>query len=202
MKPAHSSVHASAHSIAELPSLRQQLRRARRQLSNHERMHAEQQINQILCQSLIKPSALNIAAYLPNDGEVNVQPAIQRAWSLGHRVWLPAVNSHDNTLRFVAYRPDSELITEKRFGLLQPTNEASIAANQLDRAWMPLVGFAESGARLGMGGGFYDRCFARKRCFPKLKPNLIGIAFELQRCNQLPQQPWDVTLDCIITEDH
>ena len=60
---------------------------------------------------------------------------------------------------------------------------------------MPLVGFDTYKNRLGYGGGFYDRYLQR---FPNLER--IGLAFECQRCNDIPTEETDQKLDFIITE--
>ena len=66
---------------------------------------------------------------------------------------------------------------------------------------VPLVAFDGAGNRLGMGGGFYDRTFAyRARRRRWRKPWLIGVAYEFQRLKSLPQRPWDVLLDGVLTE--
>ena len=66
---------------------------------------------------------------------------------------------------------------------------------------MPLVAFDLEGNRLGMGGGFYDRTLAYlAQRHHWRKPHLLGTAFELQRFGKLPNQPWDVPLDGVVTE--
>ncbi len=50
-----------------------------------------------------------------------------------------------------------------------------------------------------MGGGFYDRSFAER---PRGAQMLVGVAHELQKTARLDRQPWDVPLDCVITEAH
>ena len=66
---------------------------------------------------------------------------------------------------------------------------------------MPLVGFDLNGYRLGMGGGFYDTSLAylRRRSAWK-KPFLMGIAYECQKVETLPRDPWDIPLDAVLTE--
>jgi 5-formyltetrahydrofolate cyclo-ligase len=66
--------------------------------------------------------------------------------------------------------------------------------------FMPLVAFDDSGSRLGMGAGYYDRYLGR---LPGgLTPLLVGLAHEAQRSNTpLPGNPWDVPLDGVVTEN-
>ena len=70
----------------------------------------------------------------------------------------------------------------------------------LDAVLFPLVGFDETGGRLGMGGGFYDRTFAFSRIRPCMAPKLVGLAHDFQRVEQLPIEPWDVPLHGVVTD--
>jgi 5-formyltetrahydrofolate cyclo-ligase len=47
-----------------------------------------------------------------------------------------------------------------------------------------------------MGGGYYDRALQRRR----RKPVLVGAAFALQEVPAVPDLPWDVPLDLVVTE--
>ena len=64
---------------------------------------------------------------------------------------------------------------------------------------MPLLGFDLKGNRLGMGGGYYDRCLAFKKSKVK-KPILLGFAYDFQQVDLLSAEPWDIGLDAIATE--
>lgn len=60
---------------------------------------------------------------------------------------------------------------------------------------VPLVAFDQTGARLGYGGGCYDRYL------PMLSPacQIIGIAFDEQRINHVPTYAHDLPLPNIIS---
>jgi 5-formyltetrahydrofolate cyclo-ligase len=61
---------------------------------------------------------------------------------------------------------------------------------------VPGVAFAANGARLGYGGGFYDRLLASlERGIPR-----IAAAFELQMVDELPEGPRDERVDSVVTE--
>ena len=90
-----------------------------------------------------------------------------------------------------------------RFGIQEPACSPRhwVRAWQLDLILLPLVAFDESGNRLGMGGGFYDRSLAyRQSRTHSRRPRLIGLAHELQRVEQLATNSWDIPLDMIATE--
>lgn len=70
-----------------------------------------------------------------------------------------------------------------------------VPAEALDMIVVPLVAFDRTGARLGYGGGCYDRYL------PMLSPacQIIGIAFDEQRINHVPTDAHDLPLPHIIS---
>lgn len=70
-----------------------------------------------------------------------------------------------------------------------------VPAEALDMIVVPLVAFDQTGARLGYGGGCYDRYL------PILSPacQIIGIAFDEQRVDHLPTDAHDLPLPHIIS---
>ncbi len=87
------------------------------------------------------------------------------------------------------------------FGILEPRVGLRVDARQLDLVLTPLVAFDDRGVRVGVGRGYYDRCFRfllNRRHWRH--PKLLGVAYELQRAPQLARQPWDVLLAGAVTE--
>ncbi len=70
-----------------------------------------------------------------------------------------------------------------------------VPAEALDMIVVPLVAFDQTGARLGYGGGCYDRYL------PVLSPicQIIGIAFDEQRVDHVPIDAHDLPLPHIIS---
>jgi len=67
-----------------------------------------------------------------------------------------------------------------------------------DLVIVPGVAFTERGARLGRGGGWYDRLL------PQLRADCatVGVAFDIQVLPELPVEPHDVPVDVVVTETH
>lgn len=183
--------------------LRSALRTARRALSRPERQQYAENCARHLLNHPAFRNARRIAAYLPADGELDTRPLIERAWTMGKRVYLPVLVPHgENRLWFARYTPDT-LLVSNRFGIPEPARaqHRRIAPLALDAVFTPLVAFDPTGHRLGMGGGFYDRSFAyllRHRRW--LRPRLIGLAYDFQRVDRLPAEAWDVPLHAIVTD--
>jgi 5-formyltetrahydrofolate cyclo-ligase len=101
-------------------------------------------------------------------------------------------------LVFSQYNPDTVLIPN-RFGIPEPVAAApQCAISDLDIIFIPLVAFDEEGHRLGMGAGYYDKTLAGLR-EQKTRPLLVGLAYELQKANHIPQDAWDISLDMVVT---
>ena len=192
--------HSSVFSPSEL---RKQIRTRRRALPNWERHQASQALAKRVVSLRIFATAERIAGYLACDGEMDPAPLLERAWEMQKAVYLPVlVGSPHNHLMFAPYSPDGTM-KPNRFGIPEPDVSADtwLPPQQLDLALTPLVAFDANGTRLGMGGGFYDRTFAFLRNPGHLpKPRLLGLAYELQKVEKLPRQPWDVPVDGIVTE--
>jgi 5-formyltetrahydrofolate cyclo-ligase len=139
-----------------------------------------------------------LGLYLANDGELDTAPLLSRLLKTRKRIALPVV-ARGGAMSFHRHRRGAALIIN-RYGILEPAPGAPfIAPLALDMLLMPLVAFDDSGARLGMGAGFYDRYLSR---IPqRMRPLLVGLAHEVQRSPQpLPAAPWDIPLDGVITE--
>lgn len=184
-------------------SLRSTLRKQRRSLSPSQQIQAAQQLYRRLAQHPLFRRAQHIALYHASDGEIDPQLLMHEAWRRGKSVYLPVLLDWPKTIMlFQQVRPIQQW-EKNRFGILQPRwcVADQRAAWTLDVVFLPLVGFDRQGGRLGMGGGFYDRCFAQMRQRDYLiTPQRIGLAHECQRVEQLPQAPWDVPLSAIVTD--
>jgi 5-formyltetrahydrofolate cyclo-ligase len=61
---------------------------------------------------------------------------------------------------------------------------------------VPGVAFARNGARLGRGGGFYDRLLAH----PQLKALRVGLCFEECLAENLPEDAHDQRMHWVVTD--
>ncbi len=141
-----------------------------------------------------------IACYVAVGGEVDCAPIMTEALARGRRLYLPVLNG--NTLVFAPWDPGQDMVCN-RFGIPEPAGDDRrwLRASALDVVLAPLVAFDNSGHRLGMGGGFYDRAlrFSAQRGQWR-RPHFIGLAYAFQRVDVLPASRWDVPLHGVITE--
>jgi len=185
------------------PALRRQLRQARRLLSPSQQRQAARKLYRQLSQHPVFRRAKDIALYLPNDGEIDPRPLLLAAQRRGKRTYLPVLKAWPRTRMVFQRLMPNESLRPNRFGIAEPVYRPSRQRKvwTLDLVLMPLVGFDESGGRLGMGGGFYDRSLAyRSRRKNGHKPTLLGLAHECQKVDKLPLERWDVSLHATVTD--
>ena len=187
-----------------MPSLRQQLRRKRRSLSQQEQVLASAALTRRLVADLSIITAKTIALYLPDDGEIDPTPFMFWCYSVGKQIYLPllpeGVMPNTSSLFFQAYIPGITKLRMNRFGMPEPTfnKRHCIRASMLNLVLLPLVGFDRNRNRVGRGKGYYDKTFsAAINSFHR--PKLVGLAHSIQETSVQPK-PWDVQLDAIFTE--
>ena len=127
------------------------------------------------------------------DGEVDLS-----AWFLEvsdayeARIALPRIGEHPGEMTFHDWSRDE--LKDNRIGIAEPAGDAQVLAIEaLDLVLVPLVAFDDTGTRLGMGGGYYDRYFEASG-----RPPLIGIGYQCQQAPALPRSTWDITLDALV----
>ena len=172
------------------------MRSLRRALSEE----AQQAHSTAVCQQLMNhpqwTTWQHIAFYEAHDGEIDLSLCIEKAWQAQKTVYLPQL--YDHQLQFGQITRKTQL-TANRYGILEPQHTTFCAAETLDCILVPLVAFDRTGARLGMGMGYYDRALANLNT--QNTPALIGIAHACQEVGLLVRKPWDIPLPCFITEE-
>ena len=183
----------------EKRELRATLLARRQALAAAERMQAAEAVsNQLLAHEIFNQPGY-VAGYWAMGGELPLHVLQMRLRA--DQVWcLPCIQP-DNSLRFAPWRP-GDLLESNRFGIPEPalSPDAQLSAADMAVILAPLLGFTRRGGRLGMGGGFYDRSLAFRRQAATV-PMLIGVGYALQELAELPEQPWDVALDAVVTEN-
>lgn len=144
--------------------------------------------------------AKRIAAYYAVNGEISLEPVIDRALAEGKRVYLP--NLDRESLRFSPYFHGQKMRIN-RFRLPEPdvAEDEMLPPGDLDLVLAPLVAFDACCNRIGMGGGYYDRSFAFRKDPTQRTPALIGVAHEMQKVERIEPESWDVRLDKIVTDE-
>lgn len=144
--------------------------------------------------------ARRIAGYLAAADEFDPAPLMAAAHDRGCQLFVPRLSQvHPAGMGFAPLAPP---LRRNRFGLLEPVAAPCMSLQQMDVVLVPLVAFDARGYRLGMGGGFYDRALAYRRRRQHWRgPLLLGVAFGTQQVVRIPEMPWEVRLDAILTDN-
>lgn len=181
--------------------LRTHIRNKRKALSSHEQKIASDHLFLQFLESNLYQSSQHFALYIAHQGELDLKRIQQ--WLDQHQktCYLPVLSKdNDRMMHFVAIKPDEKLVPNQ-YGILEPNSlHPTIAPQDLDVVFVPLIAVDKKGFRLGAGKGYYDTMFAFKRENKLTKPLLIGIAYSWQQLDVIPVDDWDLQLDGLLTE--
>ncbi len=163
-----------------------------------DRLERSVQLQQILRAWLVGRRERSIGAYWPIKGEFDPLPALYR-WSEGaadgspRRIGLPVADRSTNSLRFHVWYPGCETELDA-YDIPKPKGTDEFLPQMLV---VPCLGFGPGGARLGYGGGFFDRTL--RALTPR--PVTVGVSFTHGFLPFLRSSPNDLPLDALLTED-
>lgn len=135
-----------------------------------------------------------VALYLAVRDELNVDAAFAPLVAGGATVAMPRTPLEGGLLQMIAC--DRLPTATGRFGIREPAEGDAVPARALDAVLVPGLGFSPDGARIGYGGGYYDRFLATLR-EDALR---IGVCYECQVRDRLPTEQHDVPMTHLITE--
>lgn len=179
---------------------------------------AREQASRAICQKLKDRLARlsagsTVAVYAPMKSEVDLEDFIVWCYTQKLTVVFPCMNTKGSTprmyMRSVKYRAWQDgnvpFIANplKRFGDSDESvsDFPACAPRSIDAVIVPMVAFDSNFQRLGYGGGNYDEylgLISREKT-PGANVEIIGVAFETQRVNQVPTEPHDLPLPYIIS---
>ncbi len=173
--------------------------------------------------------ARTVAGYWPIKAEVDLIAVWHELHAGGTAVCLPRLQPGTSaSMEFVPWEPTVPM-AENRFAIPEPPGPAS-PMEALDVVVMPCTAVDDSGTRVGMGAGFYDRALGSfTETTPpggaaglaphsdssttsdpteliasgSLRPTLVCVAFESQLVHSpgsIERRSWDVPADIVVTE--
>ena len=135
-----------------------------------------------------------VMLYSPLPDELDVLPLLQDALRAGKGVALPRFDAGQNTYLACQVLDLKKDLQTGHYGILEPRDRCPVIPfNRLDFVLVPGVAFAMDGRRLGRGKGVYDRLLM------SVRSSKCGAGFDEQIVNDVPVEPHDVRLDCILT---
>lgn len=162
---------------------------AKRKSLNHQDFVTK---SSLICKRIVESEIYNksnvIYCYASINNEVCLDELMTDILSKGKILALPKVVDKD----LIFYQVDNlNQLESGYYNILEPIDCKEAPAPDL--VITPGVAFSKAGNRLGYGGGFYDRFFAKHLSVSKL-----GVAFDFQILEEIPLEEHDIVLDKII----
>lgn len=181
-----------------LPQAKTELRRVVRTrlkaMTPEQRASASENACRLLEKQEVWQRARLIFFYAPLPAELDVWPLVRDSLAAGKTVALPRFDAA--TQRYVACQitDATKDLDHGKFGIREPGAHCiAVPPNRLDLILVPGVAFDLRGRRLGRGKGFYDQLLA------SVGGTTCGVAFDEQIVEEVPVEPHDVHLNCILT---
>ena len=148
--------------------------------------------------SLIKKNNLtkkSIGGYFPVNYEVDDLEILKKFAKKKYQISLPVIKKNFDMYFYKWSFNDPLKINQ--YGIPEPSSKKLVYP---DVILVPLVAFDNNLNRLGYGGGYYDRVI--KKLNEKKKILKIGLAFSVQKINNIPITKYDKKLDYIVTDKY
>ena len=142
-------------------------------------------------------AARTVLLTAPFRSEWDAAPLIDIALATGKTVVLPRVDEPARMLALCRIRDAKRDIVAGYRGLPEPAPHCEhVPAAAIDWVLVPGIAFDRAGARLGYGGGYYDRMLP---LLPERAARVAG-AFSAQIVDEVPSAPHDIRMDTVVTE--
>jgi 5,10-methenyltetrahydrofolate synthetase len=143
-------------------------------------------------------AARTVAAYASFGSELGTSTFIAKALADGKQLLLPRINRAQRALELRHVLDPATDLVPGVWGICEPSEHCElVSVAAIDFMLVPGVAFMTNGARLGYGGGFYDRLLASL----DRRTARIAAAFQLQIVEQLPEGPHDQRVHVVVAEN-
>ena len=196
MGPAHAPGDPDA--LAAKAELRTRMTAIRRAIQPAERNDASSRMIERLCASPSYEKARTVFAFASMEDEVQIDALIERCIADGKRITIPWI-SRRGMMEAVEV-PSLDCLEIGFYGIRNvPASLRSIVIPaEIDLAVVPGAAFGVDGARLGLGGGYYDRYLGLRAT----QAERIALTFDALVLPQgvIPMEPHAIYVQAICTE--
>ena len=172
--------------------LRKHYRAARDLLGESQHIDRSAAIEQLVLSIDHVEHAGSVFVYVSSDSEVRTHELIAALLAQGKTVAVPRVLPERGVMQAVVIRGLDDF-APGRFGIPEPTTHEPLEQTP-DVTIVPGLAFTRTGARLGQGGGYYDRYLADHPATYK-----VGVCFNEQLADLLPTNAHDIYMDEVVT---
>ncbi len=179
-------------------NMRIKAQRRRQELSFEAREVAHDKILSHADAIMPKCAGKVVALYNPIRSEVDVLQLIPQLEEVGAKaICMPVVPK--GKLAPLVFRVfDPSRLNRGYGGIQEPTEDCEAMTPEV--LFVPLLGFDKGCMRLGYGAGHYDMTLATYKDAGHT-PLTVGVAFGVQRFDDVPAKDHDVALDYILTDE-
>lgn len=175
--------------------LRKSKIQARNSLSPEDRERLSAIISEKIATSEVFQRAKTVLIYRATKGEVRLDALEKADEAAGKRLAYPLCITDSEMISLLP--EDENAWKPGYFGIMEPVREKSeeISPEEIDLVICPCTAFDENCGRMGMGAGFYDRYL--QKC---VNAHIAAVAFEVQKADCIPMEPWDKPMEMVFTE--
>ena len=156
---------------------------------------SEELFNQLIEKIIFKDINF-ISSFISIRSEISTIKLNERIIKLKKILSFPVIEKNSKVLIFKKFNSNENLKLGK-FHIPEPSWNNDEVIPQL--FFVPCLGFDLIGNRIGYGGGYYDRTFAKLKEL-NLKFYTVGFAYDEQKQNEIPVEYFDYKLDFVLTE--
>ena len=180
--------------VTQKLALRQQVREKLDVLAKATQLAGSAQACALLRQQKRWNEARAILFYSPLTNELDISPLLTEALAAGKTVVLPRFIAEKKLYAACEIHDLARDVQPGHFGIQEPAAHClPIEIYRLDFVLVPGIAFDLHGRRLGRGKGFYDLLLA------VVPGTTCGVAFDEQIVREVPVEPHDIRLNCILT---
>lgn len=184
--------------MATKSEIRKAVRLFRRAVASDEKAKWDQSLKNRLFELEEMKCPASVFCYLDVHNEAGTRMILEELWKRNVPTAVPKVFGKEMEFFFIRdfseTSPSAMGILEPE--LLEPCRTIPARPYHGSVIIVPGVAFAPNGVRIGYGGGYYDKYLNR---FSEVMWKKIGLGYEFQLFDSLPQEPHDCLLDQIVT---
>ena len=146
------------------------------------------------------PAGQAVLMFSPIRFEPQIAPVFNHCLKAGHQLILPRITDAASGAMDLLRVDALDTMLSGPFGIAEPDPDfcPPVALADIDIAFIPGWAFSpQSGARLGKGGGFYDRLLAH----PDFRARTIGVAYSDQLVPDLPNEAHDHPMHAVLSPE-
>lgn len=180
-------------------AIRQDMRRKRDAMTLDDVLNSSRAIEDRLFANKEFSACQNVLFFLSFGNEVRTDEIIMRSLNDRKKVYVPRLIKRERRMEVCEITDMDQEFELGSYDIREPSRKNSkvVSPANVDAVIAPGLAFDRSGARIGYGGGYFDWLFKQ---LPEGALRL-GVAYDFQVVDSIPQDSWDEKVQTIITEN-